>query len=77
MTKTTQSAVYSHDGPIGCAPELRGRHGVDPVGGNGLVGVQWVYFHDGPIGRRRRGYILTTGQSDAHLSSVAVMESMP
>eukprot|EP00976_Prorocentrum_cordatum_P027788 564157-Prorocentrum_minimum.AAC.2 len=25
----------------------------------------WVYSHHGPIGRRRRGYILTTVQSDA------------
>eukprot|EP00976_Prorocentrum_cordatum_P062787 1176855-Prorocentrum_minimum.AAC.3 len=24
-----------------------------------------VYSHDGPIGRRKRGYILTTDQSDA------------
>eukprot|EP00976_Prorocentrum_cordatum_P053063 1070668-Prorocentrum_minimum.AAC.1 len=25
----------------------------------------WVYSHNGPIGRRKRGYILITDQSDA------------
>eukprot|EP00976_Prorocentrum_cordatum_P071937 1180520-Prorocentrum_minimum.AAC.1 len=30
----------------------------------------WAYSHDGPIGRRKRGYILTTDQSDAGSASI-------
>eukprot|EP00959_Pyramimonas_sp_CCMP1952_P265522 5551832-Pyramimonas_sp.AAC.1 len=80
MTKHDETVTHRNEGFLvlrGPRLVVDAQHGVVarvqragvPLSGGGQRTNQtqeaWVYSHDGPIGHGKRGYILTTDQSDA------------